>query len=331
MGNPEERWYVPQPYDSRQRRGLEAWLFGLWEKSMELLARRVMQRIYSAHFGSSRYPSFEHIRQRVALALNNHHSLSEGPIAPLLPSMLDIGGILLEQLPALELSAHPKRPFILFSLGTRYSWRSASGAALQQIFVHVFAQFPNYDIYWTYDGNNGSAISAAYTHIKLAKWWPQAQLLSLPHARLFITHGGKGSLTEALYFGHTPVLGLPFNGEQRANLGKAQAKGWALMFDKRQLTTDQLLCGMQRVLSERSFKQHIQTAARIYKDRPLNASQLTVYWLEYILRYKGALQLSGTARELPLYEFYLLDVRLFIYSMLIILIFMLFWLDKRSE
>lgn len=46
MGNPEERWYVPQPYDSRQRTGLEGYIFGLWEKLSELLARRVMQRIY---------------------------------------------------------------------------------------------------------------------------------------------------------------------------------------------------------------------------------------------------------------------------------------------
>lgn len=46
LGNPEERWYVPQPYDSQQRTGLEGCIFGLWEKLSELLARRVMQRIY---------------------------------------------------------------------------------------------------------------------------------------------------------------------------------------------------------------------------------------------------------------------------------------------
>lgn len=46
LGNPEERWYVPQPYDSRQRTGLAGFIFGLWEKSFELWARHVMKGIY---------------------------------------------------------------------------------------------------------------------------------------------------------------------------------------------------------------------------------------------------------------------------------------------
>lgn len=40
LGNPEERSYVPQPYDSQQRTGLAGCIFGLWEKLSELLARR---------------------------------------------------------------------------------------------------------------------------------------------------------------------------------------------------------------------------------------------------------------------------------------------------
>lgn len=46
LGNPEERWYVPQPYDSRQRTGLAGFCFGLWEKIFELWARHVMKGIY---------------------------------------------------------------------------------------------------------------------------------------------------------------------------------------------------------------------------------------------------------------------------------------------
>lgn len=46
MGNPEERWYVPQPYDSQQRSGISAWVFGIWEKLMEIMARRVLEKIY---------------------------------------------------------------------------------------------------------------------------------------------------------------------------------------------------------------------------------------------------------------------------------------------
>ncbi|XP_062120978.1 UDP-glycosyltransferase UGT5 [Drosophila sulfurigaster albostrigata] len=350
MGNAEERWYVPQPYDSQQRTGFPALLFGLWEKSSEYLARRVMQRIYSVHFASPRYPSFEEMRRRVVLALNNHHMISEGPIGPVLPSMLDIGGIVMEQLSHVDAAfdkgltqqkqqqqqlqkrqrqqqrQRQRRPFILFSLGTRFSWRLAS-KHLEQSFAAAFVQLPEYDIYWTHDGNDASGINLTHAHIKLAKWWPQSQLLSQPEAELFITHGGKGSLTEALFHG-VPLLGLPLVGDQRANLRKMQNKGWGLTLDVQSVDQVQLLSAIRRMLGDAKFKQKIKKDALLYRDRPLNASYLAAYWLEYVIRHKGAKHLYSPARELDFWQYYLLDIRLVLY-LLVALLTWLLWLIIR--
>ncbi|KAH8403077.1 hypothetical protein KR222_004164, partial [Zaprionus bogoriensis] len=330
LGNPEERWYVPQPYDSRQRTGLAGVVFGLLEKCSELLARQVMQRIYSTHFPTPRYPSFEAMRRRVVLALNNHHMISEGPIGALLPSMLDIGGIVLEQsmpvgnLSDLELSA--KRPVILFSLGTRFSWRKAP-AQLELSFVQAFAQLTDYDIYWTYDGDNASAISLSYTNIRLAKWWPQPQLLAQPQVRLFISHGGKGSLSEALYHG-VPMLGLPLVGDQRVNLRKMQQKGWGLTLHMQNISQEAILCAIRNILNDDLYGNNIRRDSLLYRDRPLNASELTAYWLEYVIRHKGAKHLYSPARELSFWQQYLLDLRLLIYGSLGLLSWALIRLDR---
>ncbi|XP_034471958.1 UDP-glucuronosyltransferase 1-1 [Drosophila innubila] len=328
MANPEERWYVPQPYDSRQRIGFAGLLFGLWEKFSEFLARKVMQRIYSTHFPSPRYPSFEVMRRRVVLALNNHHMISEGPIAPLLSSMLDIGGIAVEQSTvdsalAMRLA---NRPFIIFSLGTRFTWRTAS-IHLEQSFAEAFAQLAEYDIYWTYDGSNASGINLTHTHIKLAKWWPQTTLLGQPEVRLFITHGGKGSLSEALHHG-VPLLGLPLVGDQRANLRKMQNKGWGLTLDMHNISQVELLNAIKRLLTVAEFKDNIKRDSLLYRDRPLNASYLTAYWLEYVIRHKGARHLYSPARELNFWQYYLLDVRLLLYGSSGIIAWTVLWLER---
>lgn len=46
MGNPEERWYIPQPYDRHQYTGLRAIAFGWFEKFIQVLALNKMEEIY---------------------------------------------------------------------------------------------------------------------------------------------------------------------------------------------------------------------------------------------------------------------------------------------
>lgn len=270
------------------------------------------------------------MRRRVVLALNNHHMISEGPIGPLLPSMLDIGGILLEQSTEVEGNLSEvegiRRPMILFSLGTRFSWRTTS-VELEKSFVEAFAQLSDYDIFWTYDGKNASDIRRVHKHIKLAKWWPQPHLLSQPEMRLFVSHGGKGSLSEALYYG-VPMLGLPLLGDQRVNLRKMQKKQWGLTLDARNVSQGTILNGIESILTDDRFKKKIKSDSQLYRDRPLNASQVTAYWLEYVIRHKGAEHLYSSARELTIWQHYLLDVRLLIYGSLIVISWALIRLDR---
>jgi len=246
--------------------------------------------------------------------------ISEGPIAPLLPNMVDIGGIVLEQKPIdtlLEISTS-NRSIIIFSLGTRFTWQKSSQKLLQT-FTKAFAYFPDYDVYWTYDGPNRSAISVDNPHLKVAKWWPQSQLLASGKVRLFITHGGKGSLSEALYYG-VPMLGLPLIGDQRGNLKRMQSKNWGLTLSTHNLTHFELSKTMDRILTSPSYAKSISIASQIYRDRPMKSSNLATYWIEYIIRHKGARNLCNPARHLNVIEYYSIDVYVIIYGVLILTI-----------
>ncbi|KAI8038091.1 UDP-glucuronosyltransferase 2B17 [Drosophila gunungcola] len=328
MGNPEERCYVPQPYDSHQRRGVSAWLFGIWEKLVEMLARKVLAGIYSLHFPEPRYPSFETMRRSVVLALNNHHMISEGPIAPLMPNMVDIGGIVLEQkLNETRREILPSnRSLIIFSLGTRFTWRKSSQKLLQT-FTTAFSQYSDYEIYWTYDGPNMSSIRTGFPHLKIAKWWPQCHLLGSGKARLFITHGGKGSLSEALYYG-VPLLGLPLLGDQRANLQKMQSKNWGFTLTTHNLTHFELSKAMYLILTHPIYAESILKASQVYRDRPMKSSDLATYWIEYIIRHKGSKILYNPARHLSIIEYYSIDVYLTIYGGLVLTIIMIRKLNR---
>lgn len=49
-------------------------------------------------------------------------------------------------------------------------------------------------------------------------------------------------------------------------------------------------------------------ASEIFKDRPLSPTEKVVYWMEYVIRHKGAPHLKSHAINLTWYQYYLLDV-----------------------
>lgn len=83
------------------------------------------------------------------------------------------------------------------------------------------------------------------------------------------------------------------------------------------------------------YKRNCESAAKIFRDRPIKPLDEAVYWTEYVLRYNGAPQLRTKGSQLPWYQYYLIDVALvlltasaivliIIYSLLMIVINLLF-------
>lgn len=55
----------------------------------------------------------------------------------------------------------------------------------------------------------------------------------------------------------------------------------------------------------------------IFQDRPMSALNTAVYWVEYVIRHRGAHHLRSAAVDLQWYQYYLLDVIAFIMSVIV--------------
>lgn len=67
------------------------------------------------------------------------------------------------------------------------------------------------------------------------------------------------------------------------------------------------------------YKQNAQELQRRFQDRPQSPLDVAIYWIEYVIRHKGAEHLQPTSLHLNWYQYHLLDVALFL---IVVLAFM---------
>ena len=83
----------------------------------------------------------------------------------------------------------------------------------------------------------------------MVDWLPQNDLLAHPYTKLFVTHAGHNSQTEAAYWGK-PVVMVPLVGDQFDNAFKGEQFGLGLKVDHNTVTGDELYKTIERVLYE---------------------------------------------------------------------------------
>lgn len=68
----------------------------------------------------------------------------------------------------------------------------------------------------------------------------------------------------------------------------------------------------------------------IFHDRPMSAIDKAIYWVEYVIRHKGAHHLRSSAVDLTWYQYYLLDVTVFLILIIFSLIYIFYFITKCS-
>jgi glucuronosyltransferase len=145
-------------------------------------------------------------------------------------------------------------------------------------------------------------------NVKLSKWLPQQDVLGHKNIRLFITHGGLGGTTESIYHG-VPLVGIPMLGDQGSNMVKAAQKGFALPpLEFADLTEEMLLGAINKALNDPSYSETAKKLSTIFKDQQTKPLDRAVYWVEYVLRHKGAVHLRSAARDLNYIQYFSIDV-----------------------
>lgn len=162
---------------------------------------------------------------------------------PLFSNIVYIGGLGMTTAakglaePLRSVAERGREGFVFFSMGSIVDSRFMDRRFFRHLF-EAFSHFPDLQFIARFsDGDDLArelAQNASAGNVHVTGWAPQVDLLAHPRLRLFITHGGYGSLMEAALNG-VPLISMGVFGDQFRNARVAERNGWGLAFDKRQL------------------------------------------------------------------------------------------------
>ncbi|KAE9547508.1 hypothetical protein FO519_009278 [Halicephalobus sp. NKZ332] len=207
--------------------------------------------------------------------------------------------------------AKDKDKIVFFSLGTNMDTVNIPEEVKRNLFIAA-SKFPEYQFIMKFDADDKFAInlSESYENVKVVDWINQATLLSDPRVKLFITHGGYNSLSEAVNFAK-PLLLMPLFGDQHRNAKLAERNGFGRLFEKTTLThtPSDLIELLKEMLESEKYKKAALRIQKLVKSKPLNATERLWQYTRFLLDNGGKLpELQIEGRKLPLYVYFNLDI-----------------------
>ncbi|XP_066904018.1 uncharacterized protein [Halyomorpha halys] len=274
---------------------------------------------YFNYTGHESRPPFKRLLSNRSLILVNYHNVVGYPV-PTPPHRKDIAGVTIK----------PRKPLpkkiqtfmddatdgvIYFSLGSNLNVSNPVNREVVEAFMKVFQEVPQKVLMkWetaTYYGKLPK-------NVHLEKWYPQQDVLAHKNALLFITHGGYLSLVEAVHFG-VPVIGIPFFGDQAKNFRFVEEAGIGKMLKLGEINYDNVSRMVKEVLTNTTYKEQMTRRSKIFRDRLVEPLDEAVFWIEHVIKYPDVLK--PKALSLSYIQLHLIDVMLFVISVLLAVVF----------
>ncbi|XP_027246801.1 UDP-glucuronosyltransferase 2B1 isoform X3 [Cricetulus griseus] len=189
---------------------------------------------------------------------------------------------------------------VVFSLGSMVKNLTDEKA---NIVASALAQIPQ-KVVWRFEGKKPDTLGS---NTRLYKWIPQNDLLGHPKTKAFIAHGGTNGVYEAIYHG-IPIVGIPLFADQADNIHHLVAKGAAVRVDFNTLSTTNLLTALRTVINDPLYKENAMKLSRIHHDQPVKPLDRAIFWIEYVMRNKGAKHLRPALHDLAWFQYHSLDV-----------------------
>lgn len=149
------------------------------------------------------------------------------------------------------------------------------------------------------------------------KWLPQNSILAHPNVKVFITHGGLLSCIESVFFG-VPMVGTGIFGDQMTNMAKVNEAGFGIQLDFHNVTEESLDWALHEILHDPRYINKVQETSRTIRDQPLTPLNTAKFWVEYVIRHKGAPQLKSVAPRLSTIVYYNIDVYAILLAVLLL-------------
>eukprot|EP00066_Takifugu_rubripes_P005520 XP_003969634.1 PREDICTED: UDP-glucuronosyltransferase 2B31-like [Takifugu rubripes] len=280
----------------------------IWEAQNLFLIQPQYQAVCDHFFGPE--VRYSELIQGADLWLMRVDFVFEYP-RPTMPNVVYMGGFQCK--PAKPLPEHleefvqssGEHGVIIMSLGT---FVSQLPAEITNEIAAAFAKLPQ-KIIWKHEGDRPATLG---NNTLLVDWMPQNDLLGHPKTKLFVAHGGTNGVQEAMYHG-VPVVGLPVFFDQYDNLLRLKERGGAEILSLRTVDKDDnFLAAVKRVLNDPSYRMNMQRLSGLHRDKPMKPMDSALFWIEFVMRHKGAAHLRTESYRLPWYSYHSVDVVLFL-------------------
>ncbi|XP_047113409.1 UDP-glucosyltransferase 2-like [Schistocerca piceifrons] len=279
-------------------------------------------RLIQEHFGAD-MPSLSVMLRNMSLMITGNDFVLGYP-QPMVPGIVHTTGLHISN----ERKPLPKdiqqfldgaeEGFIFFSLGSNIK-SSNLPETMRNNLMKAFAQIPQ-RVLWKFELDN---LPGKPDNVMISKWLPQRDILAHRNIRLFFTHGGLLSFSEAAYFG-VPLLAMPVFGDQRYNVAKMTSAGVGEKIEFGELTTDSVLRAIRHIIENPSYQENMKRLSAVYREHQSTSLERAVWWVEYVIRHQGAPHLRSAALDLHWWQLLLLDVIAFILAVAAVAAFLLF-------
>nr|XP_023012471.1 UDP-glucuronosyltransferase 2C1-like isoform X1 [Leptinotarsa decemlineata] len=331
VGNPAPPSYIPDLYLSYTRN------MNLWQRSVNLLmylTKEISHRFFFTpaqnELARKHFPKCVDENGPIAnvslLLLNSHESIDD-PV-PYVPNMVNIGGYHVNPPKSLpkdlqEFCENATDGVIYFSMGSNLK-PSDMNQESKQALLSALGKLKQ-KVLWKWDEDH---LPGKPENVKIGKWFPQQDILAHPNVKLFITHGGLLSTTETIYHG-VPILAIPVFGDQKMNAAKAVAAGYGLSLSINELSEENLPNSINELLNNSKYRDNAKRRSAIMHDRKVKPMDLATYWIEFVVRHKGAPHLRVAALDLTWYQYFLVDIVLLVGAVVASLMLASYFLLKK--
>ena len=167
-------------------------------------------------------------------------------------------------------------------------------------------------------------------NVLVSNWVPQQDLLAHPKTVAFFTHGGIGSILESIYYG-VPMIVSGIFADQVDNAAIIDDIGVAYKLDKSDLNDAvKIVHAISQVVeNDSTYKVRSLELSAMWKDKPISPTEEATMWIERLLKHKTLRHLRMEQHDLALWQYFSLDVILFILGILGLLMGIIKRLFKR--
>ncbi|CAH0559938.1 unnamed protein product [Brassicogethes aeneus] len=313
---------LPMPRDLSLKERLMSGLYAVYVRvyyHLVVLPRE--DALARKHLGQD-IPYLGDIEKNISLLLLNRNPVFHR-VMPVVPAIIELGytntNKSVEKMdPELkDFMDKSKNGVVYFSFGSNIQLLELPEDKLNAIF-NTFKNI-KYDILLKI---NKDTLDNKPKNVLTRKWVPQSAILKHKNTKLFITQGGLQSCDETI-INQVPVVVIPFSADQTTNADTLAKYGMGKYLGYKDITEEILTEYINEVITKPSYKKNAMMLSKLYTDQPTDGLEKAIWWIEYVLRHKGASHLRYPSSDLPLYQYLMLDVLLLIVLALSVLVLVL--------